>query len=560
MDPTWTTLAILLTGVAIVVGGILLLRLHAFLALVLGALVVGGLTSESLLLQNNALPVVSQEATSGELVVKAHNVKPGQQFRIYRPGQPGTYAALSEATALTESTNGQVRVRLPSGVEDQPGDLVLTQRAAQEAAEVATQTLGERVARAFGRTCGSIGILIAMASIIGKCLLDSGAADRIVRSALRTFGEGAAGVAFLLSSFLLGIPVFFDTVFYLMIPLAKAMRMRTGRNYLLYIFSIVAGGTMAHSLVPPTPGPLFVAEALGVNMGVMILAGSIVGLFTASTGYIYAAIRNWNNEIPLRETAELSLADLEAIARRDERSLPPLWLAVLPILLPVVLITGQTVVELVPLQNVAIPGLRPEQSRTLIDVGLRIMEQVGDKQMALVLSAAIAMLLLVRRRHESWRELMNSMQEALASAGMIILITSAGGAFGAMLQQTGVAGLIRDLPNASPPMILLLAFLITAAIRTAQGSATVAMVTAVGVLSGLASSGQLGFHPVYLALAIGCGSKPVSWMNDSGFWVICKMSGMTDAETLRFNAPLTALMGVAGLIVLMIAVVVLPLA
>lgn len=559
MDPAWTTLAILLTGVAIVVGGILLLRLHAFLALVLGALVVGGLTSDALLLRNNALPVVAQDAASGELVVKVHHVKPGHKFRIYRPIQPNIYEPLSEATALAESTNGQVRVRLPSGVEYQPGDLVVTQKAAQEAAEVATETLGERVARAFGKTCGSIGILIAMASIIGKCLLDSGAADRIVRSALRTFGEGAAGVAFLLSSFLLGIPVFFDTVFYLMIPLAKAMRMRTGRNYLLYIFSIVAGGTMAHSLVPPTPGPLFVAEALGVNMGVMILAGCIVGLFTASVGYVYAAIRNWNNEIPLRETAELSLAELEAIAQRDERSLPPLWAAVLPILLPVILITGQTVVELVPLQNVVVPGVRPEQSKVVIDSGLRIMEQVGDKQMALVLSAAIAMLLLVRQRHESWRDLMNSMQEALASAGMIILITSAGGAFGAMLQQTGVAGLIRDLPNTSPPMIILLAFLITAAIRTAQGSATVAMVTAVGVLSGLANSGQLGFHPVYLALAIGCGSKPVSWMNDSGFWVICKMSGMTPAETLRFNAPLTALMGIVGLIVLMIAVVALPL-
>jgi len=110
------------------------------------------------------------------------------------------------------------------------------------------------VAGEFGRTVTKIGILIAMASIIGKCLLDSGAAERIVRSVLRLTGEKGAPLAFLSSAFVLGIPVFFDTVFYLILPLGKAMGIRTGRNYGLYIMAIVAGTTMAHSLVPPTPG------------------------------------------------------------------------------------------------------------------------------------------------------------------------------------------------------------------------------------------------------------------------------------------------------------------
>ena len=136
----------------------------------------------------------------------------------------------------------------------------------------------------------------------GYRLLDSGAADRIVRSSLAVVGEARAAIAFVFSGFLLGIPVFFDTVFYLMIPLGKALRMRTGANYALYVLTIVAGGTMAHSLVPPTPGPLFVAEELEVSLGIMIVAGCLVGLVTASVGYAWAVFANSRWEVPLRET------------------------------------------------------------------------------------------------------------------------------------------------------------------------------------------------------------------------------------------------------------------
>jgi GntP family gluconate:H+ symporter len=150
-------------------------------------------------------------------------------------------------------------------------------------------------------------------------------------------------VGFLLSGFLLGIPVFFDTVFYLMIPLGKALRLRTGHSYLLYVLSIVAGGTMAHSLVPPTPGPLFVAEQLKINLGTMILAGCAVGLATSASGYLYALWANRRWDLPLRDSAESSLADLAELAARDESRLPPLWLSLLPILLPVLFIGGYAV-------------------------------------------------------------------------------------------------------------------------------------------------------------------------------------------------------------------------
>ena len=169
------------------------------------------------------------------------------------------------------------------------------------------------------------------------------------------------------------------------------------------------------------------------------------------------------------------------------------------------------------------------------------------------------MLTLVLQKHSDLHKLANAVQASLASGGVIILITSAGGAFGTALQQTGVSQLIQSFPQSSPAVIITMAWLITAAIRTAQGSATVAMITAVGVLAGFADGGSLGFHPVWLALAIGCGSKPVAWMNDSGFWVITKMSGMTEAEGPGYIPLRSILMGCVGLIVSVIGVTIFPL-
>ena len=475
MDPLW----ILLVGVVVVVGGVLVLRLHAFLALLLGALAVGGLT-------------------------------PAASIRTFA---------------------------LDRGMS------------AQAAQDLSAQTVGERVANGFGSTCGKIGILIAMASIIGKCLLDSGAADRIVRSTLRLLGERGAPVAFLSSGFLLAVPVFFDTVFYLMIPLGKAMRMRTGRNYLLYVLTITAGATMAHSLVPPTPGPLFVASELKVDVGTMILAGGFVGFFCALYGLVHALVVNRIMDVPLRESAEISLADLQALAQRDERQLPPLGLSLLPIVLPVVLIAGNTVLAMTEQGVSSHAGLR--------DL-VWLMSVLGNKNIALILSAAVALATLVWQTRASRQELATAVQSALASGGIIILITSAGGAFGGVLQQTGIGARIEQLAQHYQIAVLPLAFLVTALVRTAQGSATVAMITAVGILAGMADAVQLGFHPVYIALAIGCGSKPITWMNDSGFWVICKMSGMTEAETLKSVTPMTTIMGLIGLLVTMLCATFLP--
>lgn len=562
MDPAaWTTLAILITGVVVVIGGILVLKLHAFLALILAALIVSALTPapalERFALQQNAFAIDEIDSEQHRLILRLsekQSLREGTLLIVTRPdAATGRFEEVAEVIAAetlppsdsTERRGKRVVARIRSVAEDrivQTSNLAVPPPALASARNFANQTIADRVADAFGSTAASIGILIAMASIIGKCLLDSGAADRIVRRALHWVGEDRAPAAFLGSGFLLGIPVFFDTVFYLMIPLGKALRMRTGRNYLLYVLTIVAGATMAHSLVPPTPGPLFVAEALGVSIGTMILAGCVVGIFTSGFGYLYAhAISRWS-DVPLRESAEASLAELEATARRDERELPPFWLSLTPILLPVVLIGGY---EILKSADINLSPWAEDVARTL-----------GDKNIALVLAAAVALLLLIRQKGTSRDDLARAVQSALASGGIIILITAAGGAFGKALQQTGVADLIGGLTTTQPAIVVLMAFLITTAVRTAQGSATVAMITAVGILAGMASS--IAFDPVYLALAIGCGSKPIAWMNDSGFWVITRMSGMTEAEGLKFVTPMTALMGVVGVIVVMIGVTVLP--
>ena len=451
---------------AVVVGGILLLRLPAFLALLLGALAVALLTAPESI----------------------------RQFA------------------------------LASGAD------------AAEAQRLVDTPASERIARGFGQITGQIGIVIAMASIIGSAMLESGAADRIVRASLRLFGERRAGRAFLGSGFLLSIPVFFDTVFYLMVPLAKSLRVRTGRNYLLYVMAILAGGSMAHSLVPPTPGPLFVAAEFRVPIGVMILGGLAVGSIASLSGYAFAVWSNRRFDLPLREPVE-EMRRLEELSRRDGSELPPLWLALVPILVPVLLITASAITD-------SLGWTAATEAGALARTADRTLRLLGDKNMALMVGAAVALGLMVRVRRERAAA---AIQSALTSAGLIILITGAGGAFGQVLQQTGIATVIEQMASGSRLGILPLAFLLTTLVRTAQGSATVAMITAAAAFQGMASAELLGFHPLYLALAIGCGSKPIMWMNDSGFWIITQMSGMTGPEGLRTLTPQLLIMGLVGL-------------
>ncbi|NND35454.1 MAG: GntP family permease [Saprospiraceae bacterium] len=416
----------------------------------------------------------------------------------------------------------------------------------EQATTYSNQLLSQRVVTAFGNTCAKVGILIAMASIIGASLLKSGGAERIVRGALQLFGKKNAPAAFLSGSFILAIPVFFDTVFYLMIPLVKSFGIRNPKKFSLYLMCVIAGGVMAHSLVPPTPGPLFVAQELGVDLGIMMIMGIVIGTITILAGYAYALYASKRWSLPLRDTAEAPLDELEATTTKSNSELPSLLFSLTPILLPVILIAGNTILK---------ATIGTSSSGTGV---LKIASILGDSNLALTFSAMISLYLLYRYTVDK-SDLQKYVQAALSSAGVIILITASGGALGALLQQSGIGNAVKEMAANYQLAVLPLAFIATAVVRTAQGSATVAMITAIGILGGLASGDALDFHPVYLALAIGCGSKLFPWMNDSGFWIVTKMAGMTEKESIRFFSFLLSIMGIAGLLAVMIFARILPL-
>jgi GntP family gluconate:H+ symporter len=245
-------------------------------------------------------------------------------------------------------------------------------------------------------------------------------------------------------------------------------------------------------------------------------------------------------------------------AETPEEQLPPLWLSVLPVLLPVLLISSSTIVTALERTN---SRINQPASIAGVDVTLRgVLGFFGNAGVALLISALVGMAIVAWRKRLSRSELGRFTSTALDEAGMILLITSAGGAFGDMLQQVGVGqslGVLADRWNVS---LLVLGWALAAMLKAAQGSATVAMITAAGILKAILDSNIgmgdqshlhyasfLGYHPVYLVMAIGCGSKIGSWMNDSGFWVVCKAGGLTEIQALRSWTLVLATMGVVGL-------------
>ena len=502
-----------------------------------------------------------------------------------------------------------------------------------------------RVATAFGKMAGGIGIVIAMAAVIGKCLMDSGAADRIVRSFLGVLGEKRSQFALAGSGFVLSIPVFFDTVFYLLVPLARSLFRSTRKHYLKYVLAISAGAAITHTLVPPTPGPLLMAQQLGVSLGTMIGIGVLIGIPASIAGLAFAKWMDGRMPIEMRPLAgdEAHEAHEEAV-NNDERRLPGLFVSLLPILLPVVLIGISTVLETranaeraAQLQVGEVSdwdGLRSaigsaKEGSALANLGeflpetddesalvagfnqaliqksdaqlrknlayvehenrLVIEEAVpesilarhvwetpkrtafntskfyGNANFALLLAAVIAVLLYVKMRRPSKAEFSETIESSLMSAGLIILITAAGGAFGAMLEAARIGPAIEDLfasmdMNPGGIGLLVLGFLIAAVLKVAQGSTTVAIIIASSMIAAMIEGTTLAFNPVYLATAIGGGGLIGSWMNDSGFWIFSKMSGLTEAEALKSWTPLLCVLGLVAFAMSVLLAFVLPLA
>lgn len=431
-----------------------------------------------------------------------------------------------------------------------------------EGEERVTTTMKQRLDRVgveFGVSAGKIGLVIGFAAVIGEAMMRSGAADRIVMAFLAVLGIKRAPWALMGSGFVLSVPVFFDTVFYLLVPLARSLYANTKKNFLLYVLAISAGGAITHTLVPPTPGPLFMADALGVPIGLMMVVGGLVAFPAAVSGILFAGFLDKHVKIESLEDKDESTGgiarDLENAEPQELTSPVPLWEALLPVVLPVLLISGDTVVDTL----LAAEGSAPN----FFDSIKPYTQVFGNPGLALLLSMTMALVTWVRWKKPSGKDFSSAVETALLSGGLVILITAAGGAFGAMLKVTNVAVDIKLLfqdSNAVGLTSLFLAFGMAALLKVAQGSSTTAMITVSGMMASFGlTQADLGFNLVYICTAIGAGSCIGSWMNDSGFWIVAKMSGLSETEALKTWTPLLAMLGVVSLVMTIILSFALPL-
>jgi len=399
------------------------------------------------------------------------------------------------------------------------------------------------VAEGFGRTAGQLGVIVALAATIGGAMAGSGASDRIVRCFLDLLGERRAALALGATAWVLSLPVFFDTIFFLLAPLARSMYRTTGRDYLKYLLAVSAGAVATHALVPPHPGPLAMAAALGVDLGTMVAVGVVVALPSAAAGLAFA---RWAGRRMTVEPRPVAAGVPEAAQPPAPPALVP---ALVPVLLPVTLISANTLVT--TLRTLA-PG-----GAAVWDALAPWTATLGNPNVALFLATCFALALYWRARRPTRAALSALVESSLLGAGVIVLIVGAGGAFGAALQAafagTGFGATGRGLE------LLVVAFGASVVIRTAQGSATVAMITTAGMMAAVLRGVALPFHPVYVATAIAGGSLVGSWMNDAGFWVFSRAGGVSEAQTLKTWTPLSAVVGTAALATTVLLALLVPL-
>ncbi len=372
----------------------------------------------------------------------------------------------------------------------------------------------------FGIMVGKIGWVIAVASVIGTAMMESGAAEQIVNWLLKTLGEKQAAAALMISGFVLSIPVFFDTVFLLLVPLAITLALKTGKNFVLYVVAIGGGAVISHTIVPPTPGPLMMAETFNIKLGTVILAGIAAGIFPAIVVLIVARWMNKKLNIPVR------ISD-----KRDKliQHPPSLILSVLPVFVPLLMISLASMVEGI---TGGLPGW---------------IAFIGNKNIAMSAGAFIALVLWAKVQKLSSNDLWEVAARPLETAGIIILITSAGGAFGAMIKHSGIGDAISRATEGFDMPYILLAWIVAAVMKIAQGSGTVSMITTSAIMAALIGNNTLPYHPIYILLSVGFGSLFISWMNDSGFWVVVRMSGFSEKEGLKTWTLLLAILSIVGL-------------
>jgi Gnt-I system low-affinity gluconate transporter len=384
----------------------------------------------------------------------------------------------------------------------------------------------------MGNTLGFIAVVVGLGTMLGGLLEFAGGVRAIAGSLLAGAGEARAGWALSGTGLLVGVAVFFDVAFVILVPLIRPLCASSGRHPMYFATPLMAGLLVGHAFIPPTPGPIAVAELLQADLGWVIVMGLACGIpATIVAGPLLA--NRYRSAPPLAEAASSGAEEHRFRESEDEQVSVRLGEALFAILLPLALIVGNTVGQ-----------------RALPEGGLRTtLEFIGHPFIALLLACLYAYLAFGVSRRVPVRRLQEIMTRSLEPAGVVVLVTGAGGVFKQVLVDSGVGDLLGSYfsQQAIPP--ILLAFALASLIRIAQGSATVAMITAAGLTAPILQHLMLSpAETALVAIAIASGASVVSHVNDSGFWLVNRFLNQTEAETLKSWTVISTVAGVTGFV------------
>ena len=373
-------------------------------------------------------------------------------------------------------------------------------------------------------TLGFIAVVVGLGTMLGKMMAESGAATRIATTLIARFGESRVHWAIMFVAFIVGIPVFFQVGFVLLVPLVFTIARRTGMSLVKIGIPLVAGLSVVHGLVPPHPAAMLAVGAYGADVGLTIFYALVVGLPTAAlAGPVFAS---WIAPRIVLPAENPMAATLEGARDR----MPGFGISVFTVSVPVLLMLFASAAAVLP----TAPAVRAT------------LQLVGNPIVSLLLALLFSFWSLGWRQGFTRAQILTFTNDCLAPTAAILLIIGAGGGFNRVLISSGVGSAIASLATSLEVSPLLLAWSIAALIRVATGSATVAMTTAAGIVAPIAASIP-GTNAELLVLATGAGSLVLSHVNDSGFWLIKEFFGMTVPQTLKTWTVAETIIGVAGL-------------
>ncbi|GGZ07126.1 GntP family permease [Streptomyces poonensis] len=392
----------------------------------------------------------------------------------------------------------------------------------------------------LGSTVSGVGVLIALGAILGKLLADSGGADQIVDTILRKAGGRSMPWAMVLIASVIGLPLFFEVGVVLLIPVVMMVAKRGNYSLMRIGIPALAGLSVMHGLVPPHPGPLAAVDAVGADLGITLALGVLVAIPTviiAGPVFSKVAARWVDVQAPERMIEPRTSGELEKTGRR-----PSFGATLATMLLPVVLMLAKALVDIV-IDD-------PENSVQ------RVFDVIGSPMIALLASVLVALFTMGRPAGFSKGRLSETVEKSLAPIAGILLIVGAGGGFKQTLIDSGVGQMVLDISKDWSIPAILLAWLIAVAIRLATGSATVATISAAGLVAPLAAD-MSTTHAALLVLAIGAGSVFLSHVNDAGFWLIKEYFGVSVGQNLKTWSVMECIISVvAGGLVLLLSLVI----